>query len=235
MVPSSPASIATSFSYSSADPQDLISLLETSPDGRLLLKQREKPLGEQFRKILTKEIAKHIIKDDPKEPVTAKVYSYWIDEIKSVFPAENICIYYTAAPLGVRRSQGRLFDAVTNLKAKYRRNKIYEPRARRSLDEKFKSSTSTHQRPILNKEDLITDSEDELKLNTQDIEECLEWLQTNVDSYALCVEKWTQTNAQRLQRVLSEKEVQTYIKSFPCLRRTWGHTLVSAINKSYIC
>lgn len=180
-----PSSVSCS---SNTDPEDLISLLEKIPEGRLHLKQRDKPLGEQFRKILTKEIAKHTIKNDPKEPVTAKVYTYWTGEIKRVFPKEETHIYYTAASTGVRRPHGRLYDAVTNLKAKYRRSKVFEPRARRSLDEKFKSGTSsTDQRPILSKDDLIIDSECEQELDTQfEIEECCEWLQSSVDNCNLC-------------------------------------------------
>lgn len=79
------------------------------------------------------------------------------------------------------RAHGRLFDAVTNLKAKYRRNKIYQPRARRSLEKTTKASVqyaTTNKRTAPDREDPEITSESEADLNTE-IEECFEWLRSS--------------------------------------------------------
>lgn len=144
-----------------------------------------------------------------------------------MFAKENCDIYYTKSQGSVQRAHGRLFDAVTNLKAKYRRNKVFEPRARRSLQETLrpKPSTSTYsERPAASHfDDIIAAHDDDDDTCTQ--EEMLEWLRSNVDNYPACAEKWDKTNNERLQRILSD-EKQSYLQEFPCIQRSWGYTLV---------
>lgn len=140
-----------------------------------------------------------------------------------VFPKENPHIYYTKSQGSAQRAHGRLFDSVTNLKAKYRRSKIFEPRARRSLEKTITSkatSTCSGRRASHFKDLIETDDADDL-----DTQEMLEWLKSNVDNYHKCVEKWEKTNKERLQRILSN-EKQSYLQEFPCIQQSWGYTLV---------
>lgn len=154
-----------------------------------------------------------------------------------MFPAENCSIYYTKASDGLGRAHGRLYDAVTNLKAKFRRNKVYQPRARKSLLDKTLTpgepkEYSNKRITSLSEEDSASISEEDLD-SAEVIEECLEWLRCSADNLALCTEKWTKTRKRRLQRVLSE-ETHTYLLEFPCLKRSWGHSLVSIIMNCHI-
>jgi hypothetical protein len=193
-----------------------------------MLKHCQEPLGPRFRKILTAEIAKHIVKNDPKAPVTSENYKYWIGEIQRVFPAENISTYYTAASSGHGRPHGRLYDAVTNLKAKYRRNKIYEPRARRCLDKTItplSSPANSNKKPADEFALQLAAGENGDPIPQTDLEECLEWLRSSADNFSLCEEKWNKTRARRLNLLLS-LDTQKYIQDFPCLKRAYGQVLV---------
>lgn len=142
-----------------------------------------------------------------------------------MFPKENLNIYYTKPAGSLQRAHGRLFDGVTNLKAKYRRNKVFEPRARRSLEKSYqpKPCTSTSsERVVANFYDLIAADDAEVS-NTEDIEELLEWLRSNADNYPACAEKWHKTNKERLKLILSN---ETCLQEFPCIKRSWGYLLV---------
>lgn len=151
-----------------------------------------------------------------------------------MFPKENSSIYYTKPNGSLGRAHGRLFDAITNLKAKYRRNKVFEPRARRSLQKIFTpkpSTSSSSERSTTHFDDLIAaDIDDD---TNQDIQEMIEWLKSNVHDYSSCAEKWDKTNKERLKRILSN-ERESYIQEFPCIRRSWGYNLVCIIIIIYI-
>lgn len=136
-----------------------------------------------------------------------------------LFPSENVHCYYTKPKAGIQRAHGRLYDAVVNLKAKYRRQKVYQPRARRSLEKTLTPEPSTSTCTSVNLHN------NKISI-TQEEEECLEWLRCSSDDYALCAEKWQSTNQHRKQRVLSN-EKESYIQEFPCLKRSWGHELVN--------
>ncbi|XP_073967143.1 uncharacterized protein isoform X2 [Choristoneura fumiferana] len=131
-----------------------------------------------------------------------------------VFPLERLESYYTKPKVGLHRAHGRLFDGVSNLKAKYRKHGVYEPRARRSLQKSptaaSSSAPSTSNLPI-----------------TPEEEETLEWLRCSTDDFGLCNEKWQRTNEQRKQRVHSNEKL-SYLQEFPCLKRSWGHALLTA-------
>lgn len=143
-----------------------------------------------------------------------------------VFPKENYKIYYTKPKGSLERAHGRLFDAVTNLKAKYRRNKVFEPRARRSLEKVLTqkpSTSSSSERSTAHFDDLV--AADNNNENDQEIKEMIEWLKSNVDNYSSCAEKWDKTNKERLKRILSN-ENKSYLQEFPCIQRSWGYNLV---------
>ncbi|KAI8430594.1 hypothetical protein MSG28_000811 [Choristoneura fumiferana] len=131
-----------------------------------------------------------------------------------VFPLERLESYYTKPKVGLHRAHGRLFDGVSNLKAKYRKHGVYEPRARRSLQKSptaaSSSAPSTSNLPI-----------------TPEEEETLEWLRCSTDDFGLCNEKWQRTNEQRKQRVHSNEKL-SYLQEFPCLKRSRGHALLTA-------
>ncbi|XP_048005884.1 uncharacterized protein LOC125241434 [Leguminivora glycinivorella] len=197
-VDSSPSSTFSRSEELNTKCQDLISLLDSTQEGKLLLTQHPNPLGDQLRRSLTREIATEIVKLDPKAPITSNIYLHWIREIKRVFPAENTSIYYTKGPQVFGRAHGRLFDAVTNLKAKYRRNKIYQPRARRSIEKTFTPTTASVEHATTNKRtapvregpETTSDSQADLDSENTEIEECFEWLRSTADNYTLCNEKW---------------------------------------------
>ncbi|KAI5647062.1 hypothetical protein NE865_01317 [Phthorimaea operculella] len=205
---------------------DLALLLSNTPDTKLLLTHDvQKPLGEQYRKILVRAIAREIVRKNPQAHVTSDIYLDWLQKINLLFPAENLECYYTKPKTGVHRAHGRLFDAVVNLKAKYRRHKVYQPRARRSLDNTLTPSSSNQ-----GFEETLTPSTSNQcfeETTTQEEEECMEWLRCSSDDYALCAEKWEKTNKLRKKRVHSN-EKQSYLQEFPCLKRSFGYELLIA-------
>lgn len=133
-----------------------------------------------------------------------------------LFPSENLALYYTKPKAGLQRAHGRLYDAVVNLKAKYRKHKVYQPQARRSLDKILTPELTSPSKQGVTGPPI-----------TEEEEECLEWLRCSSDDYALCMEKWRKTNAQRKQRVFSS-EKESYLHEFPPLKRLWGHELVNS-------
>lgn len=105
---------------------------------------------------------------------------------------------------------------------------MYQPRARRSLLDKTGVSPGAEKKKIDNKRIVSLSEEDSSTsedCDSAEVEECLEWLHCSTDNLALCTEKWSKTRKQRLQRVISE-ETHTYLQEFPCLKRSWGHSLV---------
>ncbi|KAF5307783.1 hypothetical protein FQR65_LT06654 [Abscondita terminalis] len=215
--------IATLDSFSiNKEADDLQSLLSKTTEGRHIIK--EKKLNEKSRQQLCQIIAREILASDAQNSVTCFTYRQWIKQIVEFFPNENSDTYFRTAVINCqKKSLGKLYHCVGNLKKKYRDQGIIA--SRRSGSSKL-SAHSECIRPIPN---IVIEAIQSNNVEEVNVEADLEWLRHSTEPINIVLEKWKTTAKERLYRVFSTTGPSTddYMTEFPCIKKSYAFDLVS--------